>query len=149
MSAGVQTPAAERTGACLCGAVRLRVRGLVPEIRVCHCKRCQRWTGSVLVDVEVPAGGLTVEGRDALAFFAAPLAERAFCARCGSSLWFRFTDRADAPYDLCAGILDDTSGLPLTREDYVDQGAGLVIAGDHPRGTTAECEARRTSEVQG
>jgi hypothetical protein len=138
---------AERTGTCLCGAVRLTARGLVPEIGVCHCKRCQRWAGSALVVASVPPDGLTVEGREAVTVFVAPKAERAFCARCGSGLWFRYLDRADAPYDICVGVLDDTDGMTLTCEIYVDLRPGaLTYEGDHQRETGAEREARRARE---
>lgn len=137
----------ERTGACLCGAVRLTMRGVAPEIGVCHCKRCQRWAGSALTVVSVPADGLMVEGREAVAVFTAEKAERAFCGRCGSVLWFRYTYRPDASYGVCVGVLDDTRGLPLTHEIYVDaRPEGLTYAGDHRRETGVEREARRARE---
>jgi hypothetical protein len=138
---------AARTGACLCGAVRLTARDLVPEVGACHCKRCQRWSGSALVVVSVPEGGLAVEGREAVAVFATAKAERAFCGRCGSALWFRYRDRPDAPYDVCVGVLDDADGLPLTHEIYVDaKPDGYAFAGEHRRETGAEREARRARE---
>ena len=137
----------ERSGACLCGAVRLGLRGLEGELGACHCKRCQRWSGSALVVVSVPEDGLTVEGREAVTVFEAPKAERAFCARCGSALWFRYHDRPNAPYDVCVGVLDDAEGLPLTHEIYVDvKPDGYAFAGEHRRETGAEREARRARE---
>ena len=33
-------------GQCLCGEVRYRVAGSIGEVRLCHCTRCQRATGS-------------------------------------------------------------------------------------------------------
>jgi hypothetical protein len=137
----------ERAGACLCGAVRLTARSIADELGACHCKRCQRWSGSALVVVSVPEDGLTVEGREAVSVFASSKAERAFCALCGSALWFRYTDRADAAYDLCVRILDDTSRLRLTHEIHFDaRPEGLAYVGAHRRETGAEREARRARQ---
>ena len=33
-------------GGCLCGSVRYRVTGDPTWVGVCHCKQCQRWTGT-------------------------------------------------------------------------------------------------------
>lgn len=135
-------------GGCLCGAVRLVAHGMERELGACHCKRCQRWSGSALVVVSVPAEGLKVEGRDAVATYVVPgRSERGFCRTCGSSLWFRYLDRPDATYDICVGLLDDASGLPLTHEIYIDEKPdGYAFAGEHRRETGAEREARRMRE---
>ena len=131
-------------GHCLCGAVRLVARDIERELGACHCKRCQRWSGSALVVASVPEDGLEVEGREAVAIYAAPgQAERAFCRTCGSALWFRHRDRPHAPYNVCVGLLDDASGMPLTHEIYVDvKPDGYAFAGEHRRETGAEREAR-------
>lgn len=138
------------TGHCLCGAVRLVAHGMERELGACHCKRCQRWSGSALVVASVPEDGLEVEGLQAVSIHVVPgRAERAFCRICGSSLWFRYLDRPHATYDVCVGLLDDTSGLPLTHEIYVDvKPDGYAFAGDHRRETGAEREARRAREAR-
>jgi hypothetical protein len=48
--------------------------------------------------------------------------ERAWCADCGSPLWFRVT--VDSPYagtiELPIGSFDDANGLTMANEIYID-----------------------------
>ena len=134
-------------GGCLCGAVTVAVEGGHPEaVGVCHCGMCRRWGDGVYADFAVAAGAVTVAGpvrRHASSDFA----ERAFCATCGSHLWFRETDRAGADYLLMPGLF--AAAFTLTGESYADRApAWARLAGHHPRTTRAEFEARR-AHVQG
>ncbi|HBD89482.1 MAG: aldehyde-activating protein [Rhodobacteraceae bacterium GWE1_64_9] len=137
----------ERTGGCLCGAVRY-VAALDAEhqhLHACHCTMCRRVSGGVAFSVMVPAAAMRVNGAEHVTTYASSdWAARSFCARCGSGLWYRLTqpDAATADYYLSAGTLDDPNGLPLTREIYIDtKPDGFAFAGDHSRLTGAEFEA--------
>ncbi len=78
------------TGGCLCGDIRYRITGPAIDEGICHCRMCQRATGGLMV------AGMTVS-RDAFRltrgepkyYKSSPLAERGFCANCGSSLIYR------------------------------------------------------------
>ena len=111
-------------GRCMCGAVRFTLVEKPKSAGACHCEMCRHWTGGIYVAVEVPSDGLTLEADDGLRVYtSSPWAERAFCATCGSSLWYRVT--ADGPYHgryhLGIGALDDASGIPVTSELYIDE----------------------------
>ena len=80
------------TGGCMCGAIRYECDVDPVSAGTCHCRTCQRWTGSAY---HVFAGFPT----DALRFtrgepkmYRAPdaIKERGFCAECGSPLWDRY-----------------------------------------------------------
>jgi hypothetical protein len=106
---------------------------------------CQRWAGSALLAMETPAGAISFTGSEHIRRYqSSEWAERAWCDKCGSSLWYRVTTPSDTPhpYEVPIGLLDDTSGLTLTREIYVDEKADLVeFVGDREQLTTAECLA--------
>ena len=130
------------TGRCLCGAVSYRLATRSTGFGACHCGMCRRWTGGVELGVEVPPGGIHLQGEEHLRLYASSdWAERGFCATCGSSLFWRLT--APGPMQgmmsLSAGSLDTIEGLELTAELFVDdKPAGYAFAGERPRLTGAE-----------
>ena len=56
---GIPAMTASHTGGCLCGAVRYTVDVPVTALRACHCKNCQRASGSGgTVNAVVPSDSL-------------------------------------------------------------------------------------------
>jgi hypothetical protein len=50
-------------GGCLCGAVRYTAEADPTSATVCHCRDCQKFTGSAFAaPVRVPKEALTIEG---------------------------------------------------------------------------------------
>ena len=141
-----------RTGQCLCGAVRFTAAEL-GGFGVCHCKMCQRHLGSAMFGVTVNAGHMTIEGAENVGtYVSSTWASRAFCTRCGSSLWYRYDPRKDGggTYEIPIGLLDDGNGLTIARELFIDRKSdSFEIAGDHPRLTEAEVEQMYSSSQQG
>ena len=130
---------AELTGGCLCGAVRYRLTGAAPHFDACHCSMCRRFSGGVFLAVEVPAGGLSWEsGEDEIATYASSdWAERGFCRRCGSNLFWRM--REGGMMALAAGTLDSLDGLEFTAEIFIDHKPdAYAFAGERKRMTEAE-----------
>lgn len=108
------------TGHCLCGAVRVTVTDLSPEMHACHCENCRR-QGMIGFSVAVPEANLSLTGEDAVGIYASSdWGSRGFCKTCGSNLWFRATG-AGSPYYLSPGLLDDLSGLTLVDEIFIDK----------------------------
>jgi hypothetical protein len=80
------------SGRCLCGDVRFEARLPSRWVAHCHCTMCQRSGGSAFMTwVGLDEGQCRID--DALGrlrwFQSSDLAERGFCGRCGSSLFFR------------------------------------------------------------
>lgn len=132
------------TGHCLCGAVTVTVAGEHdPRVGACHCRMCQRWTGGLFLCFTADASAVTVQG-DVARYRSSAFAERAFCPRCGSHLWFNDVEEGGEPrvYELMPGLFDAARRWPLRSEIYVDRAmASVPLAGDHPRKSRAEYEA--------
>jgi hypothetical protein len=103
-------------GHCLCGAVRF-TSPEVKDIGVCHCGICRRWGGGPLLAVLCGAH-VAFEGADQITTYASSTwAERAFCKRCGSHLYYKLL--ATGEYFVPAGVLDSTD-LKLVSQIYID-----------------------------
>ena len=110
-------------GRCMCGAVSFSIEALRPDFGACHCEMCRRWTGSAFLGISVPEKNIVFEGLEHVQKLqSSAWAERAWCGRCGTGLWYRVT--AESPmaesYEVPIGLLDDANGLTFTREIFVD-----------------------------
>jgi hypothetical protein len=109
------------TGSCLCGSVSYRAEAEPLLQGVCHCRDCQRQTGTAFsVSVAVPRETLTVEG-DTLGSFTVTgeehgtKTERRFCSACGSPI-VSFIEAVPDLAFLKVGTLDDASWVGPTIE---------------------------------
>lgn len=135
-----------RTGQCLCGAVRFQAENVPGHASVCHCRMCQRWTGSAFVEVSVPTSDVTWTGLDKIrAFASSDWGERAFCTTCGSHLYFRVTQQGAffGKTDIPLGLFDQTQGFALKAEIYIDHKPASYAFADQGqrRMTRADCVA--------
>ena len=135
-----------RAGGCLCGAVRFEAKLSSHNFGACHCEMCRRWTGAALVAATVPAAGIVWKGEAHIRVLqSSDWAERAWCQRCGSGLYYHVTAEGPmaANVEIPVGLFDDASGMELVSEIYVDHRMpGWAIAGEHPRLTRKEILAK-------
>lgn len=101
------------TGGCACGRVRFTARIEDEEAYLCHCRMCQRASGNVslaLKNVE-QADVQWEQGPDW--YQSSAIAERPFCAGCGTSLGFRYKD-GTTKMDLTVASFDDPARFKPT-----------------------------------
>ncbi len=92
MVASVTDTARSYDGKCLCGAVRFRFVEPLGGVAHCHCSMCREAHGAPFVTWVVTFAERfeIVAGRDDLHWHASSQeAERGFCGRCGSTMFFR------------------------------------------------------------
>ncbi len=79
------------TGGCYCGAIRYESDEPPISAMVCHCRECQRWTGSAfLAAVAFTLTGFRYTKGSPELNQSAPILERGFCPDCGSALHSRY-----------------------------------------------------------
>lgn len=131
-----------REGGCMCGAVRFEVTKEITETGACHCGMCRKFSGGVYLAIEAGPEDLTFTNKDGLAVYkSSDWAERGFCKKCGSSLFYRLTapGPAQGTYHFAMGSLDDTDGIKMMGEIYIDKKPeGYAFAGDLKQMTEAQ-----------
>lgn len=136
----------ELTGGCMCGAVRFTATDVPSTAGACHCEMCRRWTGSAMVGVSVRQDNVSWDGEAQIKTLqSSDWAERAWCQRCGSALYYRFTGEGPlaGTIQMPVGLFDDPSGFRLSHELFVDCRAGAVdLLGASDQLTRAEVFAK-------
>jgi len=82
--------AAFLTGGCQCGAVRYRLLAEPTGVNVCHCRMCQKAGGGPFMAFGGVRTTEFIVTRGAIStFLSSDIAERGFCAQCGTPLTYR------------------------------------------------------------
>lgn len=96
----------------MCGAITFEAGGRLRDVVNCHCYRCRRWSGHYWAATSCDADHLAVaDSHHALRWYSpAEGVEYGFCQQCGSSLFWRITERPQL-VAVSAGCLDQPTGL--------------------------------------
>ena len=127
------------TGQCLCGQVKYEIDGDPVAAGICHCKNCQRQTGTAFSTLwGVPKTALHFTAgkpsvyRDSETDSGSTV-ERWFCGNCGSPIYSAIEAQPDMAY-LKTGTLDDTSSFaPQFHVWYASKQAWVEVSEDVPR----------------
>ncbi len=124
----------DKTGQCMCGAVTFTATNVPATFGACHCEMCRRWTGSALLGVTVPETDVKWTNEAQIKTLqSSEWAERAWCQRCGTGLYYRLT--MDGPMagnlELPIGLFDDSSDMTMKSEIFIDcKSRAFAYAGD-------------------
>jgi hypothetical protein len=118
------------SGQCLCGAVLFEIDGPLSAPTLCHCGMCRRINGAPGAFTGAPKASYRISGEESLNWYhSSHDAERGFCRKCGSKLFWR--EVGGATLDVCMGSLNDPSGLRLGKHIWArHQGDYYEIGND-------------------
>lgn len=131
-----------QSGGCQCGDVRYELRGEIYRLNVCHCRDCQRQSGSAFgmslviapETFQLLAGELSTFEMTA---DSGRVKTCAFCPRCG----VRIYNRTSALCSVKAGTLDDTSWFrpdanyfTRSKQEWTPLADGVPAFETHERG---------------
>jgi hypothetical protein len=133
------------TGGCQCGAVRYRLE-TAPKSTFCHCRMCQRATGGVFAALSMVKKSELSWTRGAPATYASSnVAERGFCASCGTPLTFAYADKDTI--EVTTGSLDDPEAAPVSEHFGVESRLSWLQLCDglpeHRTGEASDSPSRR------
>jgi len=119
-------------GSCLCGAVAYEIDGSLGPLRLCHCARCRKATGTAYAAVsQVPASAFRVTRGEASlkAYSTDEGVHRWFCGVCGSPIFARRDNSPDI-VRLRVGTLDTPVEMVVAEHIFVGSKAGWDQIGD-------------------
>jgi hypothetical protein len=96
------------TGGCACGRVRYTAQIHDDDAYLCHCRMCQRSTGSVSIAFKSAKQAEVAWEQEPDWYDSSPIAQRPYCRECGTSLGFKFKQGSDK-MDLTVASFDDPS----------------------------------------
>ncbi len=123
-----------KTGSCLCGAVKYEARNL-RDVLACHCVQCRKQTGNYMTATAADDVDLRLTEQRGLKWYrSSPTAQRGFCSKCGSVMFWR-GDGKDYTA-ITAGSLDGPTGLKLSGHIYCDFAGDYytITGGDFQKG---------------
>jgi len=104
-------------GECMCGAVRFSATAKKPSVVACHCDMCRRWSAGPFMALNCQT--VTFESEENIGRIrSSDWAERGFCAKCGSNLFYHIVESGD--YQIAAGLFGDQSMLRMSIQVFTD-----------------------------
>jgi hypothetical protein len=114
------------TGGCQCGAVRFAFKTTPVKVSICHCRMCQKASGAPFASfAEIDRENFAWTRGHPAAFRSSTIAERFFCAACGTPLGF---GRIDGPrIEIMTGNFDRPDRVIPTRQYGTESRLGWVV----------------------
>jgi hypothetical protein len=109
----------ERRGKCLCGAVRLVAMPKGNGVAACHCTMCRTWGGGPLLGVDCGEDFHVEDEADVSVYPSSDWAERGFCRRCGTHLFYRL--KQGPRYFVPAGVFEGGESWVLEHQVFIDE----------------------------
>jgi len=109
----------KNTGSCLCGAVNFTASEASASVGSCHCGMCRKWNGGPLLTVDC-GSEVSFEGDSNITVFnSSEWAERGFCNKCGSHLFYRLKENNQ--YMILAGLFDNNDKFVFDHQIFIDK----------------------------
>jgi hypothetical protein len=93
------------SGGCACGRIRYKAEVADDEAYLCHCRMCQRATGSVSIAFRTMKKADIAWDKEPDFYASSAIARRPYCRECGTSLGFEYPD--SEKMDLTVASFDD------------------------------------------
>ncbi len=137
-----------RDGGCTCGLVRYRMSGSPLFVHCCHCRWCQRESGTAFAHNALIEAQRVTLLRGEVAVTAIPSASGkgqriSRCPQCHIAVWSHYSGAGDTLNFVRVGTLDEPDSLPPDIHIYTGSKQPWVIL---PPGVPAVAEYYKASE---
>lgn len=114
------------TGGCQCGAVRFAISATPNRVSICHCRMCQKASGAPFASfADINRTDFAWSKGQPAFFRSSSIADRGYCAACGTPLSF---GRIDGDrIEIMTGAFDRPDQLVPTRQYGTESRLGWVV----------------------
>jgi hypothetical protein len=126
------------TGGCQCGAIRFAITAVPVRVSICHCRMCQKASGGPFASLaDIRHEDFRWTRGTPSSFQSSSIAERDFCADCGTPLSYR---RIGGPnIEIMTGAFDRPDAVVPDLQFGTESQLGWVTAiANMPGKTTLE-----------
>ena len=95
---------------CLCGGIKIKVKGKLRHIINCHCSQCMKTHGNYAAYTACPENNITFIKKRTLKWYnSSKIAKRGFCSNCGASMFYKLFNSNNI--SIAAGMLNNPTKL--------------------------------------
>lgn len=135
----------EAHGKCLCGAVTVTATVANTEVGACHCNMCRKWTGGVMFVLDCNDRVKFTGENNITVFNSSDWAERGFCAKCGTHLFYRLKENKQ--HFIPSELFDNNASLHFSHQIFIEEKPDYyTFANDTHNMTGAEVFAQFSDE---
>ena len=95
---------------CLCGGIKIKVKGKLADVINCHCSQCRKTHGNYAAYTHCLDENVTFISKKTLKWYqSSSIAKRGFCSRCGASMFYKLLKSKEL--DIAAGMFSNPSTM--------------------------------------
>jgi hypothetical protein len=95
---------------CLCGGIKIKVKGKLRHVINCHCSQCMKTHGNYAAYTACLEKDLTFIKKRTLKWYnSSKIAKRGFCSSCGSSMFYKLFNGNNI--SIAAGMFNNPTKL--------------------------------------
>ena len=94
-----------KIASCLCGGIKISVKGKLRNVSNCHCSQCMKTHGNFAAYTACLEENITFINKKSLKWFkSSNIAKRGFCSTCGASIFYK-QNKSDK-ISIAAGVFE-------------------------------------------
>ena len=95
---------------CLCGGIKLKIKGKLRHVINCHCSQCMKTHGNYAAYTSCPEINIKFTKKRTLKWYkSSKIAKRGFCSVCGASMFYKLIKSNNI--SIAAGMFNNPTKL--------------------------------------
>jgi len=108
---------ASKIANCLCGGVKIKIKGKLRHVINCHCSQCLKTHGNYAAYTACPENRIDFINKKTLKWYpSSKIAKRGFCSICGASIFYKLLKSKNI--SIAAGMLSNPTKLKTHSNIY-------------------------------